>query len=68
MLCFVRQGKIPFVPLFILIEEIVMEVLLLTLYAIFKSKLIGETAHVNVTLSRTPEYFKSNPWLLLKSG
>ena len=27
MLCFVRQGKIPFVPLFIFIEEIVMEVL-----------------------------------------
>ena len=26
MLCFVRQGKIPFVPLFIFIEEIVMEV------------------------------------------
>ena len=26
MLCFVRQGKILFVPLFIFIEEIVMEV------------------------------------------
>ena len=26
MLCFVRQGKIPFMPLFIFIEEIVMEV------------------------------------------
>ena len=26
MLCFVRQGKIPFVPVFIFIEEIVMEV------------------------------------------
>ena len=25
MLCFVRQGKTPFVPLFIFIEEIVME-------------------------------------------
>ena len=26
MLCFVRQGKIPFVPLCIFIEEIIMEV------------------------------------------
>ena len=26
MLCFMRQGKIPFMPLFIFIEEIVMEV------------------------------------------